>query len=76
MIMQRDYSKDSVKVMRERKKEIVYERVEVLGGVLAFWRKVDERHIGQEFRIEIKGDFHEYDNLFINGEEVNIPDQN
>lgn len=72
MAIQRNYSKDSVQVIRERKKEIVYERQELFGHLFSFWRKVDERYIGQEFRIEVKGDFHEYDKLFINGEEVKI----
>lgn len=60
------------KVLRRIKKEIVYEYIPVLGGLLGWWRKAEEDKIGETIEIHLQHSLEDYDHLYINGVEVEL----
>ena len=63
---------DKVEVVRKTKIETTYQYVPILGEVLGFWRKVDDRRIGEDMCVYLNHSLEEYDRLYINGEEISI----
>lgn len=65
---------DNAEVMRKRKVETTYEYVPIIGEILGFWRKVQQNHVGESIEVHLYNSLSEYDRLFINGEEIEIPE--
>lgn len=66
---------DHVAVKQKTKIETTYEYVPILGEVLGYWRKSASRRIGKDVEVHLNHSLMEYDRLFVNGIEIQIPDK-
>lgn len=57
---------------KRTKIETTYEYVPILGQILGIWKTLFVNRIGTKIELHIKTDLGEYDNLFINGIEIDI----
>ena len=58
---------------RVTKKEITYEYVPVLGGLLGWWRKAEESRLCETIELHLKHSLRSYDRVVINGVEIPLP---
>ena len=61
-------------VVRKTRVETTYEYVPILGEVLGYWRRVDARRFGEQIELHLNHSLDEYDRIFVNGQEIEIPE--
>jgi len=62
-----------VKSLVRRKVKTTYEYIPIIGQILGYWRTEETECMGDKIELHIKASLENYDRLFINGKEIEIP---
>ena len=62
-------------VVRKTRVETTYEYVPILGEILGWWRKQSAMRLGEDVELHLNHSLKEYDRVFVNGQEIEIPEK-